>query len=96
MCAQASHGVRPHDLPFARLSPTDSFAARPDSASVMYDGQSDQHLGVPATQRRSSSVSDNYEDTAAVWQKALNGYQFEKAMIDKNESPTLSSQAAHP
>ena len=57
----------------------------------MYDGQADLLVPPPATGRRSSSISEDYEDTAAVWQKALNSYQAEKTTKDKRR---ISSSAA--
>lgn len=49
--------------------------------SAVYDGPADQLLVPPTTNRarsRGSSITENIEETAAVWEKAFAGYQMEQ------------------
>ena len=62
----------------------------------MYDGQVDLLVPPQATGRRSSSISEDYEDTAAVWQKALNSYQAEKMTKDKRRASSSAATTGSP
>jgi len=64
----------------------------------MYDGPTDQFLAPPSANRsrsRGSSITENIEETAAVWEKAFAGYkmqQLERGNKRRSDSDSRSGR----